>query len=354
MNILITGGAGFIGSHLLAHFVQTYPQHVIVCLDALTYAGNVDNISPLFTHDNFRLVVEDITNFDKMCLLMEQYNIDGVIHLAAESHVDRSITNPFKFAETNVLGTLNLLEAFRRNNKKRSANGRFYQVSTDEVYGSLHEGDEPFTERTPYAPRSPYSAAKASADHFVRAYHETYGIDVVLSNCSNNFGPKQFPEKLIPLFIQNIVAGKPLPIYGKGENIRDWLYVQNHIEAIEKIFFEGRNGETYNVGGGNEWRNIDIIKLLIRIVDNKLNRPQGASEHLITFVDDRLGHDHRYAIDAQKLTNELGWVPRYSFREALEKTVDWYLQNQVWLHRIETGEYVTENKRIASIYNLNM
>ncbi len=352
MNILITGGAGFIGSHVVRHFVHKFPQHHIFCLDALTYAGNANNIADLLQEPNFTLLVADICDFAKMEYLMQNEDIHSVIHLAAESHVDRSITDPFSFAKTNVIGTLSLLEAFRRNlkNGDRNIMHRFHQVSTDEVYGSLNPEDAPFIEGHPYAPNSPYSASKASADHFGRAYHNTFGLDVVFSSCSNNFGPNQFPEKLLPLFIQNIINNRPLPIYGDGSNIRDWLYVQNHVEAIEQIFFHGKSGEAYNVGGNNEWKNIDLIELLIELVDRKLGRSKGASRRLITYVEDRLGHDKRYAIDPSKIEKELEWTPRHSFSEAMEKTIDWYLNNQKWLQDIQSGNYIKENKKFQSTY----
>lgn len=351
MNLLITGGAGFIGSHVVRHFVEKYPQHTIINLDNLTYAGNVANLRDIEGSSNYFLVVADVADFEAMYRIIKRHEIDGIIHLAAESHVDRSITDPFAFARTNVIGSLSLLEAFRRHLAERGENekgGRYYQVSTDEVYGSLMTEESAFTEETPYSPRSPYSAAKASADHFVRAYHETFGLDVVLSSCSNNFGPYQFPEKLLPLFTNNIVKEKPLPVYGNGENIRDWLYVQNHVDAIEKVFFEGRSGETYNIGGHNEWRNIDIIKLLIELVDKKLGRPKGTSLKLITYVTDRPGHDLRYAINSKKITTELGWEARFPFLEALEKTVDWYLENQLWLDDITSGRYLALNDEMRN------
>lgn len=353
-TILITGGAGFIGSHVVRYFVQHLPDWRIVCLDALTYAGNVANLQDLFDRPNFCFVAGDVTHFQEMKQLLVQYNVWGIIHLAAESHVDRSITDPFLFARTNVLGTLTLLEAYKQYQAEADFSGRFYQVSTDEVYGSLAPSAPPFTECTPYAPRSPYSAAKASADHFVRAYHETFGMDVVLSSCSNNFGPNQFPEKLLPLFIQNILNRRPLPIYGKGENVRDWLYVENHVEAIAKVFLEGKSGATYNIGGHNEWRNVDLVHLLIEITDQKLGRPTGSSLSLITFVKDRLGHDLRYAIDPAKITQELGWTPTYPFREALEKTVCWYLEHPEWLEDIASGAYLLQNENVRKSHSLTL
>lgn len=339
MKLLITGGAGFIGSHLVHHFVNKYPHYEIVNLDALTYAGNPANLEDLTEKPNYHFVYGDLTNAPFIGKLLHQERIDAIIHLAAESHVDRSISDPLAFARTNIMGTLNLLEAARREWGEAMAQHRFYQVSTDEVYGSLTTTEQPFTEHTPYAPRSPYSASKAAADHFVRSYHETYGLNVVLSSCSNNFGPNQFPEKLIPLFIQNIVNNKPLPVYGRGENIRDWLYVSDHCEAIDLIFHQGRNGETYNIGGNNEWTNIALIKKLICIVDSELGRPEGASLSLIEYVPDRLGHDLRYAINSSKLQQELHWRPSHSFDENLLTTVRWYLSNKKWLDDIASGAY---------------
>lgn len=336
-SILITGGAGFIGSHVVRHFVNKYPDYLIVNLDQLTYAGNLENLSDIDKKENYRFEKADIVNPDQIGAIFEKYNFDGVIHLAAESHVDRSITNPLEFVNTNVLGTVNLLNVARKSWGSMEGK-RFYHISTDEVYGSLFE-EGFFTEDTAYSPRSPYSASKASSDHFVRAYYHTYKLPVVISNCSNNYGPNQFPEKLIPLFIHNILNKKPLPVYGKGDNVRDWLYVEDHARAIDLIFHEGKNGETYNIGGHNEWKNIDLIKLLCRIMDKKLNREAGESEKLITYVKDRAGHDLRYAIDASKLGNELGWKPSLQFEEGLEKTVEWYLNNENWLKNVTSGAY---------------
>lgn len=347
-NILITGGAGFIGSHVVRLFVNKYPQYNIINLDALTYAGNLANLKDVEERPNYAFVKTDICDFERMCNIMQQYAIDGIIHLAAESHVDRSIKDPFTFARTNVMGTLSLLEAARRYWNGNWADKRFYHISTDEVYGALEldrpeppapYGSEFFTESTPYTPHSPYSASKASGDHFVRAYHDTYGMPTVVTNCSNNYGPYQFPEKLIPLFINNIRQGKPLPIYGKGENVRDWLYVEDHARAIDVIFHNGKEGNTYNIGGADEWKNIDIVRLIIRTADRLLGNPAGASDHLITYVTDRPGHDLRYAIDSSKLKNELGWHPTTQVEEGIEKTVRWYLDNQEWLDNITTGDY---------------
>ncbi len=337
-KILITGGAGFIGSHVVRLFVNRYPDSLIVNADKLTYAGNLENITDIETKQNYRFEKTDIVNKQAVLDLFSKYSFDGVIHLAAESHVDRSITGPDEFVFTNIVGTVNLLNAARLSWKDNSEGRLFYHISTDEVYGSL--GKEGFfTEETAYDPRSPYSASKASSDHMVRAYHHTFGLPVVISNCSNNYGPNQFPEKLIPLAINNIKNNKPIPVYGKGENIRDWLYVEDHAAAIDQIFHKGKVGNTYNIGGNNEWKNIDLIKLLCTIMDNKLSRPAGTSEKLITYVKDRPGHDMRYAIDSSKLQNELGWSPIPEFSTGLEKTVDWYLSNTIWLERILSGEY---------------
>ena len=393
-TILITGGAGFIGSHVVRLFVNKYPDYRIINLDKLTYAGNLANLKDIEDRPNYRFVKMDICDFEGVLRLMQEERVDGVIHLAAESHVDRSIKDPFTFAKTNVMGTLTLLEACRQywqpfgyrlpvagEASSRSFCGeagaesrsgceeaspatacRFYHISTDEVYGALEitdpDGVEPpfstkassgkhhlaygtqfFTEDLKYQPHSPYSAAKASSDHFVRAYHDTYGLPVVVTNCSNNYGPYQFPEKLIPLFINNIRHEKPLPVYGKGENVRDWLYVEDHARAIDLIFHEGKIAETYNIGGFNEWKNIDLIKVLIRTTDRLLGRPEGASDHLITYVADRAGHDLRYAIDSTKLQKELGWEPSLQFEEGIEKTVRWYLDHQDWMDNVTSGDY---------------
>ncbi|MFZ6038755.1 MAG: dTDP-glucose 4,6-dehydratase [Bacteroidota bacterium] len=338
-NILVTGGAGFIGSHVVRLFVNKYPDYRIINLDKLTYAGNLANLKDIEDRPNYVFVKGDICELDDMLSLFEQYAIDGVIHLAAESHVDRSIKDPFTFARTNVMGTLSLLQAAKTTWEGDYAGKRFYHISTDEVYGALDFDETLFTEDTRYNPHSPYSASKASSDHFVRAYHDTYGLPVVISNCSNNYGPYQFPEKLIPLFINNIRHNKPLPVYGKGENVRDWLFVEDHARAIDVIFHHGRDGETYNIGGFNEWKNIDLIRVIVRTVDRLLNRPEGASDHLITFVTDRAGHDLRYAIDSSKLKNELGWKPSLQFEEGIEKTVRWYLDNQEWMDNVTSGDY---------------
>ncbi len=346
-NILITGGAGFIGSHVVRLFVNNYPDYNIINLDSLTYAGNLENLKDIKDKSNYTFVKADICDYEEMERLFMGFDIDGVIHLAAESHVDRSIKDPFSFAKTNVMGTLSLLQAAKNKWRDNYNDKMFYHVSTDEVYGSL--GDEGFfTEETSYDPHSPYSASKASSDHFVRAFHDTYGLPMVISNCSNNYGSYQFPEKLIPLFINNICHNKPLPVYGKGENIRDWLFVNDHARAIDVIFHKGKLGDTYNIGGFNEWKNIDLIKVIIKTVDSLLGRKKGESEKLITYVTDRAGHDFRYAIDSTKLKNELGWEPSLQFEEGIEKTVKWYLENQPWIDNVTSGDYQKYYKEMYS------
>lgn len=348
-NIIVTGGAGFIGSNLIRHLVNKYPEYTIINVDLLTYAGNLENLKDIEHKLNYRFEHADICDYEHMQQLIKKYDADSIIHLAAESHVDRSIIDPFTFARTNVMGTLSLLQAAKNcwEVTEDGFNGKlFYHVSTDEVYGALEPGKGMFTETTPYSPHSPYSASKASSDHFVRAFHDTYGLPVIISNCSNNYGPYQFPEKLIPLFINNIRQNKPLPVYGEGLNVRDWLYVEDHARAIDLIFHEATAGSTYNIGGFNEWRNIDLVKLLIKVTDKLLGRPEGASLGLITYVTDRKGHDLRYAIDATKLNKELGWKPSLDFEQGLEKTVKWYLDNQQWLDNITGGEYMNYYKNM--------
>jgi dTDP-glucose 4,6-dehydratase len=337
-TLLITGGAGFIGSHVVRRFVTRYPAYHIVNLDKLTYAGNLTNLSDIENNPNYEFVKADIVDGGLMLKLFEQYRFSGVIHLAAESHVDRSIANPTEFIFTNIIGTVNLLNAARHIWKDEPGGKLFYHISTDEVYGSLSD-EGLFTEETAYDPRSPYSASKASSDHLVRAYYHTFHLPALISNCSNNYGPNQFPEKLIPLMINNILHNKPLPVYGQGLNVRDWLYVEDHAEAIDLIFHKGNAGETYNIGGNNEWRNIDLVHLLCGIMDKKLNRAEGTSAGLIAYVKDRAGHDLRYAIDSSKLQGELGWQPSLQFEEGLEKTVDWYLANESWLNAVTSGDY---------------
>ena len=337
-NILVTGGAGFIGSHLVRLLVNKYPDYHIINMDVLTYACNLENLKDIENKENYTFIKCDICDVEKVNQVFKKYQIDSVIHLAAESHVDRSIKDPFSFARTNVMGTLSLLQAAKETWNGYFTNHLFYHVSTDEVYGSLGE-EGFFTEETAYDPHSPYSASKASSDHFVRVFADTYGLPVVISNCSNNYGSYQFPEKLIPLFINNIVNNKPLPVYGKGENVRDWLFVDDHARAIDVIFHNGKLGETYNIGGFNEWKNIDLIKVMIKTVDRLLGREEGTSDKLITYVTDRAGHDLRYAIDSTKLKKELGWEPSLQFEEGIEKTVAWYLENQEWLNNVTSGDY---------------
>lgn len=344
-NILITGGAGFIGCHVVSLFVKKYPQYNIINIDKLTYAGNLENLKDVENEPNYTFERVDICDRVAVKTVFDKHSIDAVIHLAAESHVDRSITNPFEFAETNIMGTLCLLNQAKESWKNDFSDKLFYHISTDEVYGSL--GAEGFfLEDTPYDPKSPYSAAKASSDHFVRAYNNTFGMPVVITNCSNNYGPNQFPEKLIPLFINNIRFNKALPVYGKGENIRDWLYVADHARAIDTVFHKGTIGDTYNIGGFNEWKNIDLIKVICKVMDKKLCREVGTSEQLITYITDRAGHDMRYAIDSSKLSDELGWKPSLQFEEGIEKTIDWYMDNQEWMDNITSGDYQEYYKKM--------
>ena len=347
MNILITGGAGFIGSHVVRRFVKSYPNYHIYNLDALTYAGNLENLKDIENFRNYHFIKGDIVDEPFINDLFVKINFDGVIHLAAESHVDRSIEDPLVFVRTNVIGTVNLLNAAKKSWKDSTLGKRFYHVSTDEVYGALGQ-EGLFTESTPYDPNSPYSASKASSDHFVRSYGETYNFPYVITNCSNNYGPYHFPEKLIPLFINNIIHNKPLPVYGDGKYTRDWLFVEDHARAIDLVFHKGKNHETYNIGGFNEWQNIDLVKLLCKQMDKKLNRKEGSSEKLISYVKDRPGHDLRYAIDASKINMELGWEPSVTFEEGLEKTIDWYLSNTEWLHHVTSGDYKEYYKKMYS------
>lgn len=347
-KILITGGAGFIGSHVVRLFVNKYPHYQIFNLDKLTYAGNLKNLTDIENSPNYTFVKADIVDGEAMKRLFEEHRFDGVLHLAAESHVDRSITHPLDFVNTNVIGTVNLLNAARDVWKTDGMEGKlFYHISTDEVYGSLDEGGF-FYETTAYDPQSPYSASKASSDHFVRAYNNTYKLPIVITNCSNNYGPNQFPEKLIPLCINNILNNKPLPIYGKGENVRDWLYVVDHARAIDVVFHHGKMGETYNIGGFNEWKNIDLVKVICRVMDKKQGNPEGTAEKLITYVTDRAGHDLRYAIEAHKIMNELGWQPSLQFEEGIEKTIDWYLANKQWMEEITSGDYMNYYEKMYS------
>lgn len=337
-TIVITGGAGFIGSHVVREMVIKYPNKKIINIDALTYAGNLENLKDIENFNNYQFIKADITNAKQILDIFQQHKPDGVIHLAAESHVDRSISNPLDFVMTNVIGTVNLLNAAKEIWKDNYKGKRFHHVSTDEVYGTLGE-DGFFTEQTSYDPHSPYSASKASSDHFVRAYHDTYGLPIVITNCSNNYGPNHFPEKLIPLCIHNVLNNKPLPIYGNGKYTRDWLFVIDHAKAIDLVFHEGKNGSSYNVGGFNEWQNIDLVRELCKQMDEKLGNPEGTSEKLITYVTDRPGHDLRYAIDATKINKELGWKPSVTFEEGLSKTIDWFLNNQEWLNNVTNGDY---------------
>lgn len=337
-NVMITGGAGFIGSHVVRLFVQKYPEYTIVNFDQLTYAGNLENLKDVESAPNYRFVKGNILDPEAIAKVFEEFQITDIIHLAAESHVDRSIVSPLDFVYTNIIGTVNLLNAARDRWKANYSDHLFYHISTDEVFGSLGNTGF-FTESSPYAPNSPYSASKASSDHFVRAYYETYHLPTIVSNCSNNYGPNHFPEKLVPLFINNIIHKKPLPVYGDGLFTRDWLYVKDHARAIDLIFHQGKRGDTYNIGGFNEWKNIDLVKLLCKLMDEKLGRKPGESESLITYVKDRPGHDRRYAIDATKIKNELGWIPSVTFEEGLRETIDWYLGNQEWLEHVTSGSY---------------